>query len=178
MAVGRRPAESERVADADGEAPRHDHLRRALDLDPGTAEAHAVLARILVHFDWNAEASDQSARHALELSETNRDMVASLRAAAHGGGLEEFWQVRLQYLHEPHVRPAAVAMAYVRTGDHDRAMEWLDRLYADRGAWITGLNVQPVWDPLRSDSRFQDLPRRANIASDRLPLVSLVACTD
>jgi serine/threonine-protein kinase len=232
--------------------------RRALDLDPATGEAHAVLARIFVHFDWDAEGSDRAARRGLEVapdnpfvlhcyslmladrgrfdealaladralaldsvlylagryeaaveqsqrtleldpyyasahyllgrahealdqpdqaveayltplsfSESDHEMVAALRAAARRGGLKEYGRVRLEYLlKESHVRPAAVARAYVRVGDHDRAIAWLERLYAERGAWVTGLKVQPVWDPLRGDPRFQDLILRANLGPE------------
>jgi TolB-like protein len=45
--------------------------RRALDLDATIAEAHAVMARILVHFDWDADGSDRAARRALDLDPTN-----------------------------------------------------------------------------------------------------------
>jgi tetratricopeptide (TPR) repeat protein len=101
----------------------------------------------------------------LGFAERNRDMVETLRAAADRGGLEEFWTVRLRHLlEEPDVRTAAVAAAYVTIGDHDRAFEWLEKLLVERGAWIVGLKVQPQWDPLRSDPRFHDLLRRANLA--------------
>lgn len=81
------------------------------------------------------------------------------------GGLKEFWTQRLQYLlDQPDVPLATVAAAYVQIGDHDNAMVRLERLYGERGAWIRGLKVQPVWDPLRGDPRFQDLQRRARLA--------------
>jgi TolB-like protein/DNA-binding winged helix-turn-helix (wHTH) protein/cytochrome c-type biogenesis protein CcmH/NrfG len=239
---------------------------RAIGLDSTIAEAHAVLARIFVHFDWDAEASNRASRRALELdptnlfvlhcyslmladqgrfeealaladralaqdpasvlahrdkaiilylarrfepcveqcrktveldpyfgsvypflghaygqlgrpeqaveayltpltfSEKNHEMVAALRSAAHSGGLKEFWTLRLQYLlKEPHVPLATVAAGYVQIGDHDSAMAWLERLYAERGAWIRSLKVRPMWDPLRSDPRFQDLLRRTRL---------------
>jgi TolB-like protein/DNA-binding winged helix-turn-helix (wHTH) protein len=41
--------------------------RRALDLDPARADAHAVMARILVHFDRDLDGSERAARHAFEL---------------------------------------------------------------------------------------------------------------
>ena len=248
---------------------------RALQLDATIAEAHAVLGRILVHFDWDAEGSGRASRRALELdptnpfvlhcyslmladqgrfdealtlaeralaldptsllanrdkaiilylarryeecieqcqrtleldryyasvytflaqayeqlgrprdaveaylapltfSEQNRDMVAALRAAAARGGLKEFWNLRLQYLlKEPEPRTASVAGAYVQIGDHDHAMEWLERLYTERGAWIVGLRLRPVWDPLRADPRFQRLLDRAGLAPPPTPVLS------
>jgi tetratricopeptide (TPR) repeat protein len=45
--------------------------RRALDLDRTMAEAHAVTARILVHFDWDVEGSRREAHRALELGPTD-----------------------------------------------------------------------------------------------------------
>jgi hypothetical protein len=80
--------------------------------------------------------------------------------------LKEFWKLRLQYLlEEPHVPLATVAAGYVQIGDHDSAMAWLERLYAERGALIRSLKVRPMWDPLRSDPRFQDLLRRSRLAN-------------
>lgn len=248
-------------------------VRRALDLDPTIAEAHSVMARILMHFDWDAEGSDRESRRALELEpsnpfvhhcyslmladqgrfdeaialadralaldpasllanrdkgiilylsrryeegaaqgrktieldryygpaygflgrvyeqldrpadavdayltpftfhETNRDMVAALRAAAAERGLRGFWALRLhQLLQQPHVPAASVAGAYVRLGDHENALRWLERLHAERGAWIRGLKADPGWDPLRGDARFKDLLRRSNLgAAPTLP---------
>ena len=239
---------------------------RALELDPSVAEAHSVLARIAVHFDWDVQASDRASRRALEIdptnafvlhcyslmladqgrfeealvladralaqdptsllanrdkaiilylarryeecveqcrktleldpfyasvyrflggaythlnrpreavqayltpltfSENNRERIDALRSAAERGGLKAFWKVRVgQLLEAPHVPLASIAMAYVQIGDHDSAMAWLERMYVERSAWVTGLKVHPVWDPLRSDPRFQDLLRRAKL---------------
>lgn len=100
----------------------------------------------------------------LTFSEEHYDMVAALRAAAARGGIKGFWETRLQYLlEEPEVRAYSVATAYARIGDHDRALAWLEKLSAERGAWIRGLKVQPQWDPLRANPRFQDLLRRVGL---------------
>jgi tetratricopeptide (TPR) repeat protein len=247
-------------------------VRRALDLDPTIAEAHAVLGRILIHFDWDIEGGERAMRRALELdptnpfvlhcysrvladdgrftealvladralaqdptsvlanrdkaqilclarryeecaelgrrtleldpyspfvhnylgrayeylgrpreaveayiaplafSEENHDRVAALRAAADAGGMKGFWDRRLQLLlEEPEVRPYSVAHAYARLGDHDGALLWLEKLYAARGGLIRALKVNPDWDPLRADPRFQDLLRRANLIPAEMP---------
>lgn len=38
-------------------------------------------------------------------------------------------------------------------GDKDKAMEWLEKAYEER-SFLTWLKVDPVFDPLRDDSRF------------------------
>ena len=51
-----------------------------------------------------------------------------------------------------------VAEVYATLGDKDRAIEILDGLL-NRPSSVTAqlLKVNPIWDPLRSDPRFQDL---------------------
>jgi eukaryotic-like serine/threonine-protein kinase len=53
---------------------------------------------------------------------------------------------------------AAVAEVYAILGDNGHAIEILEELLS-RPSWITveGLKVDPVWDPLRNDPRFQAL---------------------
>jgi TolB-like protein/Tfp pilus assembly protein PilF len=53
---------------------------------------------------------------------------------------------------------AGVAEVYATLGDNDRAIEILDRLLS-RPSVVTAqfLKVNPVWDPLRNDPRFQAL---------------------
>jgi tetratricopeptide (TPR) repeat protein len=60
---------------------------------------------------------------------------------------------------------ANVALIYVRLGDGDQAMIWLDKAY--RARFNPSILLRPAFDPLRSDARFQDLLRRIG-----LPLVT------
>lgn len=52
---------------------------------------------------------------------------------------------------------------YLRLSQKDRAFEWFDKAYEGRSGSLIWLYVglKPN-DPLRSDARFQDLPRRMN----------------
>ena len=61
-----------------------------------------------------------------------------------------------------YVSPVDMAMLHVGLGSMDQAVEYLEKAYdehADRMSWI---KVNPVFDPLRSDSRFQALLQRMN----------------
>ena len=50
-----------------------------------------------------------------------------------------------------------LAILYVGLGDKDRALEQLNMSYEDRAGFIIYLNVEPLFDPLRSDPRFTEL---------------------
>jgi hypothetical protein len=63
------------------------------------------------------------------------------------------------------------AIVYVGLGDHERAIRCLDGALEQREPFLMGLKVAPVWDPLRSDSRFEDLLRRMGLESRPVPVV-------
>src|SRR5439155_12988997 len=58
----------------------------------------------------------------------------------------------------------AVAEAYVGLGDKDRAFHWLAKAIEERDTDVKLLNVDPLFDPIRTDPRFRDLLHRVNLA--------------
>jgi serine/threonine protein kinase/Flp pilus assembly protein TadD len=74
---------------------------------------------------------------------------------------------RLQELAgQRYVLPSATALVYLGLGDHDRAFEWLARAFEERELRMIHLKVDPIFDPLRFDPRFDTLLRRAGFAAD------------
>jgi TolB-like protein len=55
-----------------------------------------------------------------------------------------------------------IAKRYLDAGDYDRTIEWLEKGYEDRDPTLLGI-TGPLYDPLRSNPRFQDLLRRMNL---------------
>ncbi len=51
---------------------------------------------------------------------------------------------------------------YIGLGENDLALEWLEKAYEERDVALIFLKVDPAYDSLRSDPRFQDLMRRMN----------------
>ena len=67
---------------------------------------------------------------------------------------------------QKYVSAVLVAMIYAGLGEKDKAFEWLEEGYDDRSIGLANLEeikVDPAYDPLRSDPRFQDLLRRMNL---------------
>jgi hypothetical protein len=58
----------------------------------------------------------------------------------------------------------AFAVAYIGMGENDRALVELEQAYRQRSNSLTGLKVDPIYDPLRGEPRFQQLVRRIGLA--------------
>jgi TolB-like protein/Tfp pilus assembly protein PilF len=56
-----------------------------------------------------------------------------------------------------------VALVYAGLEDKDQAFTWLEKAYEERFNRLAYLQVEALWDPLRSDPRFADLLRRVGI---------------
>jgi len=61
--------------------------------------------------------------------------------------------------------PSAMIWAYAGIGDKDQTLAWLEKAYAEHSNVLTALRVEPGYDFLRSDPRFQDLMRRVGLSS-------------
>ena len=57
-----------------------------------------------------------------------------------------------------------LALAYIGIGDKDKALAWLEKAVDEHSSAVLGLKVDPTYDTLRSDPRFQDLLRRVGLA--------------
>jgi hypothetical protein len=61
------------------------------------------------------------------------------------------------------VPTGAVANIYAALGESDIAFQWLERSHAERTNNNAYLAVEPVYDSLRSDPRFQVLLRSTGL---------------
>ena len=58
---------------------------------------------------------------------------------------------------ERYVTPVAMALIFLGLGELDEAFKWLEKALEDRSWWLAWLKVDPLFDPGRSDPRFQSL---------------------
>jgi tetratricopeptide (TPR) repeat protein len=58
-----------------------------------------------------------------------------------------------------------IARNYLDAGDYDLAIDWLEKAYEEHAPMLPYIGV-PLWDPLRSNPRFQDLLRKMNLPAD------------
>jgi serine/threonine-protein kinase len=57
------------------------------------------------------------------------------------------------------------AIVHLGLGEMDQAFEQLERAYEERSGFLAFLGVEPMFDAVRGDARFDDLLRRVGIAS-------------
>lgn len=135
-------------------------LVKALEFDPDALDAHIFLGFVYVKQGRASDAVTEFER-VVELSGRNPSMLALLAygyasAARHNEARAILDDFGSQSGRQP-VSHIETAMIHMALGDLDEAFTLLEKAYEER-AWQLGfLKVEPIFDPLRSDPRFDDL---------------------
>ena len=61
------------------------------------------------------------------------------------------------------ISPYFIAIIYLGLGEKNRALEWLEKAYADRSGSLLQLKVDPIFDSLRAEPRFDELVRKVGL---------------
>jgi tetratricopeptide (TPR) repeat protein len=137
---------------------------KALELDRYFASVYSWLGACYEHLGREREAVNAYITP-LTFGDEHQKEAAALRAAAAKGGLRGYWTCRLYQIgRKPEAKPEEQAIAALKVGDRDQAIGSLERLSEQRGPWLRIIKIDPQWDPLRADPRFQALLRKARLA--------------
>ncbi|MEO8041208.1 MAG: tetratricopeptide repeat protein, partial [Acidobacteriota bacterium] len=58
---------------------------------------------------------------------------------------------------ERHVSPYQLALSYAYLGNYESALDSLDRAVESKEAWLNWLGVEPAFDPIRNERRFDEI---------------------
>ena len=136
--------------------------RKALEMDPNYPFARFHLACAYLFEGMYDEALGEFRKYS-ELIGGHPDTDGSLALYYAFVGNREDALKSLAILQRRDVSPRLVAGIYARLGDKDQAFNWLEKAYEEHDALLPLLNVNPIWQPLHSDPRFQDLLRRIGL---------------
>ena len=143
-----------------------ERTQELLAIAPNYVWGHFELAR-LYEQQGKLEEAAQEFLKADELFGTDPKKLAQLKEAMAKSGARGYWRRTLENYRESakssYVPSVLVAEVCVRVGDKECAFEWLERGFEERDDLMTDLKVEPVFDGLRPDPRFQDLIRRVGI---------------
>ena len=154
-------------------ATRHYFMR---DFAQAAKEVESLLARdpdffIGREFAWAVyrEAGDE--RRSLQMrwdtlrpQGVSQDAIDALQNVHRTSGIAAYRRAENDFLESQaktqYVPPVFLAMNHAQNGDASAALPWLEKAYAERSGWLLELRVDPVWDPIRNDARFEALARK------------------
>ncbi len=138
-------------------------FQKALELNPNFALARRGLAAVHEK-KGEAQAALEEYRKLISLDPGKPSpFLAHLEIVSGktGEARKTLERLKERSRHE-YVDPLGVAQIYTGLGDKDAAFEWLQRAYENHSPSLIWVKVDPIYDSLRSDPRFQDLLRRMN----------------
>ena len=141
-------------------------LQKTFELGPNFWMAHLFASSAYIEKGMFTEAVVE-ARKASELSGASTHPLAFLgyalaksgKPAEARGVLEEL----LSLSNGRYVSPYSIALIYNALDERDKTLSWLERGYKERDPKLVFLKVEPKWNNLYADPRFQDLLRRVGL---------------
>jgi len=138
-------------------------LQKTFELDPRFWLAHLFASSAYIEKGMFAEAVAE-ARKARDFSGASTHPIAFLGYALAKSGKQGEARAELEGLlklsTQRYVSSYNIALIYNGLDQRDETLDWLERAYKERDPKMVFLKVEPKWNNLGSDSRFQDLLRR------------------
>jgi TolB-like protein/DNA-binding winged helix-turn-helix (wHTH) protein/Tfp pilus assembly protein PilF len=140
-------------------------FRAALDLDHNFFLAHKGLARAYKRKGMEKESISEWEQ--VDVLAGESDQAEATRIAYVHGGYKGVLKASLKAVQNQraagaYTNPLGDASIHAQLGNKDLAFKALEEAYAERVDMVW-LNVDPAWDPIRSDPRFQNLLRRIGL---------------
>jgi TolB-like protein/Flp pilus assembly protein TadD len=141
------------------------HLRKGLELDPNYPWALRTLGWSLL---WQGDKAG-----ALPLMERAQSLDSDpFSIGSHGYALAvsgdrakagQILRDLEKLAKQRYVTPSASMVIYLGLGEKEKALEQLEKSYADRDPDCWALKVSPMFDPLRTEPRFQALLKKVGL---------------
>ena len=142
-----------------------EQLRKTIEMDANFSRAHMFLAQAYERTEVFEEAiSEHEKRFILDGTppEAAAQKAAAFREAYRESGARGYWRKQIEMYESGQISWTLTRAAsfYAQLGENDQALALLEQAYEKRQ--IRNLK-SPIFDPLRSDPRFQDLLRRLGL---------------
>jgi TolB-like protein/DNA-binding winged helix-turn-helix (wHTH) protein/Tfp pilus assembly protein PilF len=115
----------------------------------------------------NYDAAIETLKKAVEVGKGSPSALGTLGQAyglaGRKGEAQEILAELTRQSHERYVPPHAFVHVYIGLGDKEKAFEWLERSYQERSNSMVWMGTTALYDPLRSDPRFESLLRRVGL---------------
>jgi TolB-like protein/Flp pilus assembly protein TadD len=146
-----------------------EQYQKALELEPNFYRQHLWLGWAYEQKRMY-EAAAEEFQKARSLAEENTDALASLvcvyALAGYEGKARSAFAKLKKLSQQRYVSPYTLGCVYLSLGETEKAFASLEQAYDQRAEWMTYLGVDPRFDSVRSDSRFQELLRKIGFSTN------------
>jgi TolB-like protein/Tfp pilus assembly protein PilF len=134
--------------------------RKALQLSPHFVWAPSQLSKILL-----AQGKKDAALAILQQDQDEQDKLVMLPIVLQAAGRTAESNEAFKALIAKHSDDSAysIAMTYAYLGDHDNALQWLDRAYKQKDSLLVYLMGEHLFKSLANDPRFKEFLKKMNL---------------
>jgi TolB-like protein/Tfp pilus assembly protein PilF/predicted Ser/Thr protein kinase len=142
-----------------------DHLRETLRTAPDDWTALSTLRSAYHQKGMYEEALEiwKRSYEARDDQEAEDALVRGYEEGGYSGALSSAAELLTERSRTTFVTPWQIGTLYTRAGKKDKALEWLEKAFEARDGNLIYLSVDPIFDYLRDEPRFQDLLRKMNL---------------
>jgi len=140
--------------------------QKTLALNPGYVQAHTRLGDAFFRANRQQDAIGELTTVVRLTNGSATSRVALAQMHAQIGQRAEAENLLRQALVErktKYVSSGAVANAYVALGEYEKAFTWLEQSYSERANNVAYLAVEPLYDRVRQEPRFQALVKAVGL---------------
>jgi tetratricopeptide (TPR) repeat protein len=147
-------------------------FQKTNQLNANFAINHERLSHLYASIEKYEEAIEEETRARILSGENPKSAVEKgerLRRAYAASGAPGYWTKVLEFSGEKENPPesysssSGMAIVLAKLGEREKAIESLEKAYAERSLFMTELNIESAFDELRSSPRFLDLLRRVQL---------------
>ncbi len=139
-------------------------MQKSLDLEPGLAHGHMLLALPLAGKGSYAEALAEARKMAALAGDAPNFAGILGYIAGRAGERAEAQHILTALERRPPGNTAfAIALVHLGLGHTDQALRWLQAAYEERAEWLVMVTPAPCFDSLRPDPRFSALMSKIGI---------------
>ena len=143
-----------------------DESQKALQIDPGIVTARAHLINGYMAKGMYDQGMSEFEKYAVQ-RDFSPESISAIKNAYQKSGIRGYWQELINLIEQKRmpgfVDNSFLASNYAALGNKAKALEYLEKGYAEREGDMEFLNVIPEFRILDSEPRFQELVRKVGL---------------
>jgi adenylate cyclase len=143
------------------------YIKKAIELDPGFEIAHFYLAWASMQMKKYDEASDEIQNAIKYFGRKNPEILSALgiilTLISQKNQAEKVVNEMFELAKEKYISPFWMTVLFFVLNRKELAFEWLEKSYKVHDCLMIFLNADPVFDPFKSDPKFQDMLKKMNL---------------